>query len=194
MPQQINLYSPILLAPRRLFSATAIAQAASVLVLGLAAFAGWSVFATQRLQADLAATSAAHDAEKRHLLALVAARPTLPRDTTGLQQEVAQARQTLQTRRALLAELSGGGGTGGGALLQLLTETAPASLWLDEVRRVEGRVELRGVTQQPETLRPWLAALSAHPALGGQPLALVQVERSDTDTDAWRFRATGGLP
>ena len=49
MAQQINLYSPILLAPRRYFSALAMVQSLAVLAVGLLALSLWSVNHTQGL-------------------------------------------------------------------------------------------------------------------------------------------------
>jgi len=61
---------------------------------------------------------------------------------------------------------------------------------------VDGRVELAGATLQPETLRPWLDRLSAHPALAGQALEAVRVERRDGDAgpgrESWSFRVVSG--
>jgi Tfp pilus assembly protein PilN len=190
MAQQINLYSPILLTPRRYFSALAMLQALAALALGLLLFAGWTTWSTRQLKAELATSSAAGDRQKQALAAALAARPVLPADPAALQQELAQARSRLAERRALLAELNPPEGPGHAALLRLLAQTAPASLWLTEVKRSEGRIELAGVAQQPEALRPWLARLAADPLFEGTTLRAVKVERggAEAEADTWRFR------
>lgn len=198
MAQQINLYSPILLTPRRHFSARAIVQALGLLMLGLAALASWSVFSAMRLQADLWATGAANDQEKSRLVAELARRPPLPKDTAALEQQLVQARGGLAERRRLLDALDsrrGGAGHANAELLRLLAQTAPPSLWLTEVRRADGRIELAGIALQPEALRPWLLRLAEHPLLAGQPLRAVKVERSDdpaAGAQAWSFRVVSG--
>ena len=202
MAQQVNLFSPILLTPKRYFSALAIVQALGLLGAGLAAFAVWSTVSTARLQADFASTRSANEAEKARLTAELARRPVTPQDAAALEQQLAQARSTLAERRQVLDALDGqrsGTGPGHAELLRLLAQSAPAPLWLTEVKRSEGRLEIAGMTLQPEVLQPWLARLADHPLLAGQSLRAVKVERSDdpaVDAEAWRFRVvssrTGG--
>lgn len=199
MAQQINLYSPILLTPRRYFSARAMAHSLGVLVLGLVALAAWSTHSALRIKAGLAAAAAANEQQKAHLTATLASRPVPPKDTHALEQQLAQARSTLAERRALLDAMDprrGGAGTANAELLRLLAETAPATLWLTEVKRVDGRTELAGVALQPEALHPWLAVLARHPLLAGAPLRAVKVERSDDpaagSAEAWSFRLVSG--
>ncbi len=200
MAQQINLYSPILLAPKRYFSALAMLQALAVLAVGLVGLSLWSVSHTQGLKRDLASASAADSAEQQRLRVALAARPTAPTSLSALEQELAQARKQLAEREALLASIAtpapGSSGISRSALLRLMAQTLPASAWLTEVRLVDGRIDIAGATLQPETLRPWLDRLSAHPALAGQTLEAVQVERRDANVGAgpesWSFRVVSG--
>jgi Tfp pilus assembly protein PilN len=199
MAQQINLYSPILLAPKRYFSALAMAQALAALVVGLAGLSLWSVSHTQSLKRDLASATAADTAEQQRLQGALAARPAAPTNVSALEQELAQARKQLAEREALLASMRApapGNGISRSALLRLLAQTLPASAWLTEVKLEGGRVELAGATLQPEALRPWLDRLSAHPALAGQALEAVRVERRETDAgpgrESWAFRVVSG--
>ena len=198
MAQQINLYSPILLAPKRYFSALAMLQSLAVLAIGLVALSLWSLSHTQGLRRDLASATAADSAEQQRLQGALAARPVASQSATNvsaLEQELAQVRRQLAAREALLASLSTpapGSHISRSTLLRVLAQTLPASSWLTEVQLVDGRVELAGATLQPETLRPWLDRLSAHPALAGQALAAVKVERRDVDAgpgrETWSFR------
>lgn len=199
MAQQINLYSPILLAPKRYFSALAMVQALAVLVVGLVGLSLWSISHTQNLRRDLASATAAGAAEQQRLQVALAARPAAPTNVSALEQELAQARKQLAEREALLASISTpapGSGISRSALLRLLAQTLPASAWLTEVKLVDGRVELAGATLQPETLRPWLDRLSAHPAMAGQALEAVRVERREADAgpgrESWAFRVVSG--
>lgn len=198
MAQQINLYTPILLTPRRYFSALAMVRALALLTFGLALLGAWSVLSTWQLRSSLASATQADELEKQSLQAQLARRPAPPKDTTAIEQELAQARKQLADRQGLLAELSPASGLPAAqrsALLKLLAQTVPAPVWLTEVRMADGRVELVGLTLQPEALRPWLALLSGHPALSGQSLRAVKVERRDgADGDAWGFRVLSSRP
>jgi Tfp pilus assembly protein PilN len=196
MAQQINLYSPILLTPRRYFSALAMTQALAALLLGLLLMCGWSVQSTQALRDSVASATAADSQERQRLAAELARRPAAPRDSTALEQELVQARRQLAERQAVLAEIGhapGGSAAARSALLRLLAQTLPASAWLTEVRLADGRVELLGQTLRPEELRPWLATLAQQPALAGQTLRAVKVERRDgSEPDAWAFHIVSG--
>lgn len=199
MAQQINLYSPILLAPRRHFSARAMVHALGVLVLGLVTLAAWSTHSALRLKAGLEAARTANAQEQAQLTAALGRRPAAATDTKALEQQLAQARSALVERRALLDALDpshGGAGTGHGELLRLLAETIPDTLWLTEVKRAGGRLVLAGVALQPEALQPWLARLSQHPLMADAPLRAVKVERSDDaaadGAGAWSFRLVSG--
>jgi len=198
MTQQINLYSPILLAPRRHFSARAMLQSLALLMVALVGLSLWSVNQTQGLKRNLASATAAEQAEHQRLSAALAARPTTPVNTSALEQELAQAHKQLADKELLLAELAPAAAhaqDSRSALLRVLARTVPAPVWLTEVKLVDGRVELAGATQQPEALRPWLEQLAAQPALAGQSLQALRVERSDAGASAgrdgrelWTFR------
>jgi Tfp pilus assembly protein PilN len=188
MPQQINLYSPILLAPRRLFSARAMVQALGALILGLGALAGWSLHAASGLRHDLAALGAVDAREQARLEAELASRPR--RDPAALAQEAAAARKALDERRALLAELEGSGSAA--ARLDAIAATLPASAWLTDVALGAGRVEIAGMTLEPQALQAWIATLSAQRAFGGLALAALKVERGESTAGAaWSFRIVG---
>ncbi len=196
MAHQINLYSPILLEPRRHFSAAAMAVSLALLAFGLAALAGWTWWRTDRLQADLASATPLHERERAALqAALGAGAKALPADTAALEQELAREQAARDQRRQRLAEL-GRGLAGDGqlpsSLLLLLAQTVPSPVWLDEVQYGDGRLEIRGHTLQTEALRPWIAALARSPFAAGQTLALLSVERAGATSagaaPAWSFR------
>lgn len=200
MAHQINLYSPILLAPRRYFSALAMAQSLAVLAAGLAALAGWTLASTTRLQGELASSTRFHGDERQRLqAALDAGGRSLPADSAALEQELARERATLAERQQRLDALKRGlvqDDRTPSALLRLLARTLPAPMWLAGVHYADGRLEINGYTQQPEALRPWLTTLSQQPLAAGQPLALLRVERvggsggsgAATTPPAWSFR------
>ncbi len=197
MAQQINFYTPILLTPKRYFSAFAMLQALLALALGLVAFSIWAEWSTAKLRGEGAQAARAYQAEKRRLTQALASRPAA-RDTTALQQELAQARKALQDRQWMLDEWVPSAGSAGASraeLLRTLAQTLPEPVWLTEVRLSEGRVEIAGLTLQPEALRPWLDRLAAQPLWAGMTLSAVKVERSETPAggpEAWSFRVVSG--
>lgn len=198
MAQQINLHSPILLTPKRYFSALAMAQALAALAVGLAGLCAWTLYSTQTLRRDLASASAAHAVERQRLADAVAQRPTAL-DPSAVLQELAHEEKLLAQRRAVRDSLTHGlvsEGHSHSAWLRMLAQTVPAVVWLDEVRLGEKGVQISGQTRQPEALRPWLQTLSGHELAGGQAFAAVQVEHSATPAGPalWSFKVAGGEP
>jgi Tfp pilus assembly protein PilN len=196
MAQQINLYSPILLTPKRHFSALAMLQALAALGLGLGALSLWVSQSTERVRAELASATQVNANDSQRLQAALASRPARPTDTAALEQELAAARKALAEQRGLLRQVSAADPSHSrAALLRLLALTAPESLWLTEVRLADGQLQLAGLMLQPEALRPWIASLSASPALAGLEVRSLKVERSDAVSavrEVWSFRFVAG--
>ena len=195
MPHQVNLYSPILLAPRRHFSARAMARALAVLLLGVGLLCGWLLWRGEQQRTELKASAAFAAAERQRLNTLLAGQRALPQDSAALQQELAreeallaEARQLHQaTQRGLVRE-----GRSPAALLQLLARTLPAPVWLARVQVDDGELRFSGHTLQPEALRPWLAQLGGHPLTAAQRLGVVSVEKQSAaegraGTERWQF-------
>jgi Tfp pilus assembly protein PilN len=198
MAQQINLYSPILLAPKRYFSALAMVQALAALAVGLAALCALAMHSTLSLRRDLQSAGVAQLAERQRLTSALALRPAAAADSAILQ-EVAAEEKDLAQRQRLLHGLTQGlarEGHSHSAWLRLLAQTAPGAVWLTEVKLGDKGVQISGQTRQPETLRPWLQTLSGHPLAGGHAFAALQVERSTTPAGAelWAFQLAGGGP
>ncbi len=180
MPQQINLLTPILLAPKRYFSALTLLQATGVMLLGGLAAALWLQHRDRRAEADHRTLLAQYATERQALQVARAGLPT-PQDPATLQQQLEPLENGNAARRALLLTLGGEGGTAPGRrhsdLLALVARSLPEAAWLSELRYAPGRVELVGGTLDTAVLRPWLTQLAAHPLLAGQELSALRVER-----------------
>ena len=205
MAQQINLYSPIFLAPQRHFSALAMAQALGAVALALVALCAWAQWSSRSLRGELQGTLQAHRVEREQLQAALAERSNTG-NGVALEQELARLRADIGRRHRVLDELSRGlaaPGRSHAAILRLVAETVPPPVWLTELKLVDGRLELAGLTLQPEALQPWLAQLSANPLTAGQQLAAVKVERGGAtgspaaaaaQLDAWSFAVVSARP
>lgn len=201
MAQQINLYSPILLAPRRYFSAHAMAASLGAFALLLAATCGWMVASGGSLRRDLQGSTQAQAVERQRLTLALAVQPAA--SGAALEQELVQAQRAVASRRALLDELTRGRlveGHSHAAMLRMVAQTVPPAVWLTEIRLVEGRLELHGMTLQPDAMRPWLAQLAQHPLTSEQRLAAVKLDRVPPATtqaiggDAWVFQLVNQTP
>jgi Tfp pilus assembly protein PilN len=196
MAQQINLYSPILMAPKRYFSALAMVRSLAVLVVGLGLLGVWSMFTTAELRHELASSGVTYNSEKKRLNAALGARPDADKDASALTQELAQTQRLLSERQRLLDQLapSAAEASRRSELLGWMAQTVPEPVWLSDVHLVEGRLTLTGNTLQPDALRQWLARLGQHPTLAGQKLYAAKIEHSDAagsaGADSWSFQVT----
>lgn len=214
MAQQINLLTPILLTPRRYFSALALLQATGLLVLAGVGAAVWLQWRDRQAAAEHLAEMARLAAERQSLLVAQAGLPT-GQDATSLQAQLLPLEAGNAERRSLLQSLGTAHDDAQGLrhsdLLALVARTLPESAWLQGLRYAPGRLELSGGTLDTAALRPWLGQLAEHPLLAGQQLSALQVERlgapgaapSDAATllpaaaesqttrvPVWRFRVT----
>jgi Tfp pilus assembly protein PilN len=206
MAQQINLFSPILLTPKRYFSAAAMLRALAACALALALLCGWSVWRTHALQRDLAVTAPLQDSERERLRAALAALPDAGKDTQALEQEASAAEQALAERQRLLDALGGDDAArrSPAALLRRLAQTLPAPVWLSEVKLTGQRLELSGQTLQPEALQTWLKGWTDGTGAPDRQPALLQVQRQPDGApgggESWAFHvvrdaaANGGQP
>ena len=180
MPQQINLCTPILLTPKRYFSAQTMVQALAVFVVlggSLCAYWVWSLNGASEGFRNTLATQA------RELESL---RSALQQNKLGagpvelaLAQELQGRKAELLQREKLLDELERGlfqPGWGHSARLQLVAQSIPAQVWVTEVKADESQLDVSGFTLEPAALNAWVSKLAASPLLQGQKLATVKVE------------------
>jgi len=196
MAQQINLLTPILLAPKRYLSALTLLQATGLLLLACLAAALWLSHRDREAEREHQALLARYAAERQALQVARAGLPA-PQDALALQQQLQPLQAGNLERHALLRTLDGGGARDGGRhsdLLALVARTLPESAWLSELRHAPDRVEFIGGTLDTAQLRPWLARLSAHPLLAGQELSALRVQRLGAPGSDATDTADGSAP
>jgi len=179
MAQQINLLTPILLAPRRLFSAVTMLQGLLLLLGGGLLISVTLIWQAKQTSAALATAHLQARNERQSLQQAMAALPG-GGDGTVLRQQLAQLKEDNARQAQALSDWQSGlpqAGRSHADLLRLLAQTTPATVWLQELRWNGQRLQLEGRTIEPASLQPWLARLAAHPLLQGQQLAAVRVER-----------------
>lgn len=202
MVQQINLYSPILMAPRRYLSALAMLQVLGIYALLLVVACAWAASSSAALRRELSASTQAQSAERERLAQALALRT--PQATSGpaLAQELTQLQAGIEQQRRQIDELSRGrviDGRSHAAILKLIAQTVPPPVWLTDLQLFEGRLEVTGLTLQPQALRSWLAELGDDPLTAGQRLSAVRVEHSvgvgtPVVGDAWSFTLVNSVP
>lgn len=211
MPQQINLCTPLLLAPKRYFSAQTMVQALSVfLVLGgvLCGVWVWSLNRTTAELQHLMQTQAKELADLKTALQAhaLSAAPLSPE----LQAQVQDLRTRLQAQQKVLSALQDGRMAPGAAhsdRLTLVSRSIPAQVWVTGVEADATRFQVAGYTLEPSALNDWVNRLAFSPLLQGLRLATVKVQSArlvpaavDTNQaapagrEAWSFTLLSAQP
>lgn len=180
MAQQINLCTPILLAPKRYFSANTMALTLVVfLILGGALCASWVWNVNQTTQAfrdSMAAQGRQLDGLKAAIAQSKA--QAAPPDATLTAQ--LQALRVLASQRAQLRDALKQGlfepGRGHSDRLALLARTIPTQAWVTDVKMDSTRLEARGFTLETAALNEWVDRLALAPLTQGLKLSTVKVE------------------
>jgi Tfp pilus assembly protein PilN len=184
MPHQINLYRP----PADAASPTApwplgrgLAVATLVAVVAGVALLGWSRHDSARAQAAWAKATTERDMLRRDLARLGAAS-----DTRALDDEIAQARQTLQRLHAR-HQLDAAADAAPTPWLGWLAEHTPPAAWLRQVRVGGGRVEIHGSTLHPDALSPWLRQLASQAPRGPWRIERLRLRQDPSAIEGRRF-------
>jgi Tfp pilus assembly protein PilN len=221
MPQQINLCTPLLLAPKRYFSAQTMAQALAVFLLVGGALCGawvWNLnHTTSELQQLQSRQATELVALKAALLANAASAAPL---SPALQTQVQDLRTQVQAQEKVLLALQQGRMVPGAAhsdRLALVSRSIPAPVWVTGVEADATRLEVTGYTLEPSALNEWVNRLALSPLMQGLRLATVKVQNArqakaaayatamPAGREAWSFTlvsaqppapaaATGGTP
>lgn len=179
MVQQINLLTPILLKPKRYFSALAMLQSLGLLLLVGLAFALWLSLQAKQANTEFVAAQARSVAEQQRLVQALALLPSAI-NAAQLQQRINQLDEdNLQLQQTLDALTRGVAPEGArhSDLLRLLAQSVPPSIWLSDLRWQTGRLELSGATLEPAAVQRWLKSLAQQPLLAALPLGTVKVEK-----------------
>ena len=167
MPQQVNLYLPILRKQKESFTAQTLAQALLILLVGGGALSAAWVWNLQRASSSLQQTL---DAQGKELTSLRAA----------LEASRASAGPVQAALTHVLDALSQGvvlPGQGHAARLRLVAQTIPPQVWIGTLKTDSDVLAVSGQTLAPEALNDWVGKLAASPLLQGQTLSAVKVEQ-----------------
>lgn len=172
MSQQINLFNPIFLQQKKIFSARTMAQALGVLVLGVAAMAAYGSMRVQALQQRADAGAAQLQQRQARLAAVTAEFPPRQKDP-ALEAEVAEAERQLGALREVSGVLQRGelGNTRGYAeYFRALARQHVDGLWLTglSIAGAGSEIGVRGRALDPAAVPGYLTRLTREPILQGK--------------------------
>jgi len=186
MSQQINLYNPIFLKQKKIFSARTMMQALGVIVLAMLVFAGFARYQVGRLEAEVNKGNERVKAEEARL-ARFSAETIGRKKSAELENQIAQAQEGLQRREAVLGLLSGGalGETGGvSPYLRALARQNVNGLWLTGFEMMGREMTISGRALRAELLPEYLARLGREEVMRGRQFAMLEMQEPKAEADA----------
>lgn len=179
MSQQINLYNPILLQQKKIFSARAMAQALVVLVLGILAFYGYARYQVTSLQ------SASNFSDKR----LENAQARFGRlsqqfspqvKSAALDQQISQVETDIKTLTQTQVALKQSGALESGGFspyFQAMARQIVDGLWLTGITVASSDMRISGRALKPELVPIYIRRLGAEPAMHGRQFSTLEMRQ-----------------
>ena len=184
MSQQINLYSPLFRKQKKIFSGVAMAQATTLVLIGVLAFYAYVSLQTslleirvvdsgQRVRAEIERLKVYSTTESPEVRA-----KALAEQKKKLEAALAERTRTVQA----LAESGLGRSDGYSASLRALARLSMQGVWLTRVQfaEKEGEVALVGLATHPELVAAYLERLRKEEALRGQAFSRLDIRRPAT--------------
>ncbi len=181
MSQQINLYNPIFLKQKKIFSSQTMAQALGLLALGLLAFYGYARYQVANLQ-----TEAGRGAKR-----LVAAQTRAERmaqefgprpKSADLETKIQQAEAELKALQAVQGALKQGslaGADGFSPYLKAFARQTVEGLWLTGFSVSGSEMAISGRTLKPELVPEYIRRLSEEPVMQGRKFAMLEMRQPE---------------
>jgi hypothetical protein len=185
MEQQVNLYQPILGTEKRLFSALTIGTGLAVMASCLMALVAFGAWRTHRIERSIGQL----EQQEASSLALATRANAAMRPAQTLAQLEAEARELsaeIAARERALDIVQRGAatpGSGFAARLEALARSQLDGLWLSAIvlGSGEGRLAMRGGTNDPNLVPVYLAALAQDPALAGVRYDKIAMRRAQPE-------------
>lgn len=195
MSQQINLFNPIFLAQKKIFSARTLAMGLSIVLAALAVMHITQHVQLAMLSRQLDEAAAQLDQAKRKLAEFDAAGRRTP--SKLLEDEAARLDERLKSQERLLESFASGslGNTGGFArYMSALSRQALPGVWITafSIDGSDGVRLLRGRLQQPDLLPKYLRKLNREDVFRGQAFTELQMNAINESRGA--LRTAGAHP
>ena len=198
MSQQINLFNPIFLQQKKIFSTRTMAQALGVLVLGVAGMALYANARVSGLQKEADAGAAQLQQRQARLVAVNAEFPPRQKDP-ALAAAVLEAERQLGALREVSSVLQGGGlgNTRGYAeYFRALARQHVEGLWLTglTIAGAGSEIGVRGRALDPESVPGYLTRLTREPVMQGKAFGSLQISEGERAPPPAAPAAAGAPP
>ena len=198
MSQQINLFNPIFLQQKKIFSARTMGAALLVLFVGVAAIQVYGKMRVQALQKQ-ADAGAAQLAQKQAWLASVTTEFVPRQKSAAVEAELAEAEGQLAALRDVSGVLARGelGNTQGYAeYFRALARQHVDGLWLTGVNIAGAGADIavRGRALDPQRVPGYLNRLTTEPVLRGKAFGSLSISQGAAGVRLDEAGKTGGAP
>ncbi|MEW6371674.1 MAG: PilN domain-containing protein [Pseudomonadota bacterium] len=188
MSQQINLFNPIFLQQKKIFSSRTMAQALAVLVVGVAGMAAYGDMRVKSLQRQADAGAAQLQQRQARLATVTAEFPARQKDP-ALAAEVLEAERQLGALREVSGVLQRGelGNTRGYAeYFRALARQHADGLWLTglSINGAGNDIEVRGRALDAQAVPGYLTRLTREPVLQGKGFGSLSISEGAKATAA----------
>lgn len=181
MSQQINLFNPIFLKQKKIFTASHMAQTLGLIVAGALLVAVYGTVKTSQLEQHAQGGKAAAAAAEARLAQVAAEFPPKQR-SKDLEAEVTRKQEELKSLHEVQAILERGelGNTAGySEYFRALTRQSVPGVWLTGLSVVGAgkEVELEGRALQPELVPGYIQRLTREAVLQGKTFGSMEIAR-----------------
>jgi hypothetical protein len=172
LSQQINLFNPVFLKQKKVFSAVNMVDTMAVLIVGVAAFYGYASIETLNLDRQAIETSRQYEQSKARL-AQTSARYAPKKADASLEAEVKNLQAQLSARKATLDSLGidqPDSGVSYAGYLRALARQSLGGLWLTGFRVGNGgaEMEINGRALHAELVPSYIQRLKQEQAMQGR--------------------------
>lgn len=179
MSQQINLFNPVFLKQKKIFSALALLQASGMVLAGAGLVAGYAVFQSTGLNKNAATVSAQlHAAEAQAARLRAEAGAAAP--DKALEQELSRLEAEIKARQQIASILQNsdfGNTRGYSAYMAAFARQIPEGLWLTSfsIAGAGSEIGLQGRTLKPELLPLYVNRLRRERVMQGKSFGALQM-------------------
>ncbi|MDO8651992.1 MAG: PilN domain-containing protein [Undibacterium sp.] len=180
MSQQINLFNPIFLKQKKIFSAITLLQMSGLVLLGAVLVAIYTTFQSAELNRN-AGIVAAQLRTAQAQVARLRADASAPAKSKALEDALVKVEAEIKSRQqisSILQKNDFGNTTGFSAYLVAFARQIPNGLWLTgfNISRAGNEIGLQGRTLKPELLPLYVTQLKREPVMQGKSFAELQMQ------------------
>lgn len=186
MSQQINLFNPVFLKQKKVFSSLAMAQALGVLLVGSLALVAYGKHHVDTLEKE-AQTVRAQLEQKQERQTLVNAEFAPRTPSAALAEEIAEAEgqlRSLQRVSGVLERGELGNTTGFSEYYKALARQNISGLWLTGVSVAGADIGIRGRAMEGSMVPGYIKRLTREPVMQGKSFASLDITQGEVKGEA----------